>query len=230
MTTDLRRSRLRGFAVAAALAFAACAEDPPAAPPADDRLLVVDGITITLADTAPYVAFLDSFLPEGGRKAKVRRALEEYLLPLRLAQRAFATERAEQLRQARLLCEVATNAVELDQRSKLLPERHRGHLRRTAPKLPVAMFLFDPLRIGSVSEPLEVPMGFTVAASFDYLESALLIDDRVDALQVGFFTHDAGGWATWLVAEQQRIADTVTHVHPDYREAMPGWLHLPRQQ
>ena len=79
--------------------FAACRSE--AAP--ETRLLVVDGIEIQLADVAPYVAFLDSFLPEGGKKTKIHRVLEEHLIPLRLAQRAFPVERAALAERAKAL-------------------------------------------------------------------------------------------------------------------------------
>ncbi|MBX3462175.1 MAG: hypothetical protein KF830_03315 [Planctomycetes bacterium] len=211
-------------AALAALAAAGCTPDQ--AP--DDRLLVVDGIAITLADVEPYVAWMDAFLPEGGRKAKVLRVIDEHLLPLRLAQRAFPEQRQRLREQAQALCSVATNAHELDEQSRQIGDRSRRTVTRLTPRLPAAMFLFDPARTGAVSPPLEVPYGWIVAAAFDLTESALAIDDIVDALQVGFMTHDAESWGTWLRAERQRIAATVTHVHPDYREAMPEWLQLPR--
>lgn len=211
--------------VGAAFLFATCKE--PAAPPPKE-LLVVDGLTIELAELDPYVQFLDSYLPEGGRKAKVRRVLEEHLLPLHLARRAFAAERAEQFRRATDLCTVATNVAELEVQSKSVPDRTRKHWSRSQAKLPVAMFLFDPLHTGAVSPPLEVPHGWIVAAAYAIEQSALTVDDHVDALQVAFATHTADRWTEWVIAEQRRIADKVTFVHPDYREAMPPWLVLPK--
>ncbi len=216
-----------GLVVAVALlAGGGCSEKVPAN---DDRLLCVDGIEIKLSEVEPYVAFLDSFLPEGGHKGKILRVLDEHLLPLRLAERAFPAERKLALARATALTEVATNVVELDQRSQLLPERSRRNIARLQPWLPVAMFLFDPLRIGSVSPPIPVPRGFMVAAAFDLNDkSPVVLSDYVDALQVGFMTHDVETWVPWLAAEQKRIGELVTYVHPDYREAMPSWLQLPK--
>ncbi len=221
----LRHPRRCLAALVLAVVGTACGAD---AAPADDRLLVVDGITITLAEVQPYLTFLDSFLPEGGRKAKLLRVLDEHVLPLRLAQRAFPEQRRAALQRAADLCAVAGNAAELDAQSRLLPDRTRRNVTRLHPRLPVAMFLFDPLRVGSVSPPLEVPSGYVVAAAFDLQESALVLDDLADTLQVGFMTHDPTAWAAWLLAERQRVGAAVTHVHPDYREAMPEWLQLPR--
>lgn len=207
------------------LLLPACGDAPPAPP---TNLLVIDGIEITLAEVEPYVAFMDSYLPEGGRKAKVQRVLEEHLLPLHLARRGFAEQRQQQLEKALVLCSVATNAIELEEQSKLLHDRTRQVVTRIQPKLPVAMFLFDPLLTGSVSAPLEVPFGYIVATCHDIMQSAVALDDRADALQVAFATHPAGEWHDWIVTEQRRIANKVTWVHPDYREAMPPWLTLPR--
>jgi hypothetical protein len=47
-------------------------------------------------------------------------------------------------------------------------------------------------------------------------------------LQVGFVTHTAKDWGTWFAQEQQRIADTCTFVHPDYRDSLPDWIHPPK--
>ena len=223
---ERRRSvSCRPLALAALLATAGCSEAPQVA---TDRLLVVDGIEFTLADIEPYAAFLRSFVPETGTKTIVRIVLEEYLLPLRLAQRAFPDQRRDALARAQGLCDVATNATELDQQSRLMQARQRSNMSRRRPQLPVAMFLFDPLQVGAVSQPIEVPVGYVVATAFELHESALKIDDYVESLQVPFVTHDAAGWEAWLTAEKARVATRVTHVHPDYREAMPGWLQLPK--
>jgi len=223
---NARRTAIRhAVALAASLLAAACADEPAVA---GDRLLVVDGIEFTLADVAPYTAFLGSFVPESGEKTRVRLVLEEYLVPLRLAQRAFPDLRQRALARARGLCEVATNAAELDAQSHLLEQRQRGTMSRRRPQLPVAMFLFDPMKVGSVSEPIEVPVGYVVAAAFDLHESALMVDDYVDSVQVPFVTHDGAGWTDWLAAEKERVSTLVSYVHPEYRQAMPSWLQLPK--
>lgn len=219
----LRQSLL---VLVAAFAGSSCSEQAPAS---SDRLLAVDGIEISLREVEPYVTFLDSFLPEGGRKAKILRVLDEYLLPLRLAERAFPEQRRKALDSALALTAVATNAVELDERSQLLTNRSRHNLTRLLPPLPVAMFLFAPLRTGAVSPAIPVPNGYIVAAAFDLNDTApVALSDYVDALQVGFLTHERDDWTAWLEAEKKRIAPLVTYVHPDYREAMPAWLHLPK--
>lgn len=207
-----------------ALAFTSCHDDKP---PSKD-LLVVDGMTIELAELDPYVKFLDSYLPEGGRKAKVLRVVEEQLLPLHLGRRAFAAERQRLFENAMQLRAVAGNVTELEKQTVSMATKGRKRLTRNQSKLPIAMFLFDPLQTGSVSAPIEVPYGWVVAGCFGITEGAIAVEDIADALQVTFSTHGSQDWLAWLAAEQKRIADKVTFVHPDYREAMPQWLVLPK--
>jgi hypothetical protein len=214
------------FALGAALAalagaWSACREQPPA----ETRLLVLDGMEFQLADVDAYVAFLDSFLPEAGRKTKIQRVLDELLIPRALARRAFATER-EQLRQRALeLCKVATNVNELDQQTKQVSERRRAEVTRAHLPLPVAMYAFDPLLVGSVSEPIEVPQGFIVAGVFDLREaSQMALADYVDVLQIAFVHHRAADWKQWYQAEQARLADKATFVHPDHVHSIPQWI------
>lgn len=217
------------LAVLAGAVAASCSKSPPV-PPADEaRLLVIDGIEVRVAELTPYLAFFDSFLPEAGRKVKVQRVLEDHLLPLQLARRAFAEPRQKLLAEARQLGEVATNFYELEQQTTNVVYRKRLNLTRLKPRLPVSMFLFDPLRTGSVSAPIEVPQGWIVAAAFELHESPLTSDDYVDGLQVAFFTHSDQEWLDWYDAQKKLLADKVTFVHPDYREAMPTWIRLPER-
>lgn len=221
-----RRGQLAAALAAMAALLGACSKPAPA----ENRLLVLDGITFTLDDVAPYVAYYDAFLPEGGRKSKVLRALEDQLIPLRLAQRAFAAERAELKKQAEALATVATNALELEQQSQNVRDKRRSNLTRGTALLPVGMWAFDATRVGAVSQPLELPHGWIVVGLFDLRESpGLVMDDYVDALQVGFVTHPRIAFQEWCLAEQQRIADKATFVHPDYEHAMPPWLRVPKR-
>ncbi|MEO6598171.1 MAG: hypothetical protein ABIP94_25790 [Planctomycetota bacterium] len=223
----LRHLVAPAVAIALAISFSlhACGKS---APPAETRLLVVDGMEIELAEVMPYVEFLDSFLPELGRKTKIMRVLDDHVLPVHAARRAFAAERLEQLDRAEALSSVATNTAELEEKATLVKDQSRRGLTRLKALLPVAMFLFDPLKLGSVSPPIEVASGYFVVGCFDLTTSPLAIGDHVDALQVGFVTHSAAEWFRWFESEKERIATKVTFVHPEYRDAMPQWLVLPK--
>lgn len=201
-------------------------EPTPAAPLATDPLLVVDGITVTFGDVEEAVAFFDRLDPSPSRRTKMQRVLEEFTLPLLFARREFAAERQTQLAAAQALCSVVGNAVELQQRSTLGTSRHATVTPRDV-EIPIALFLFDPMHTGAVSPPLEVPQGFVVAGALDLQQSVVVPQDRCEAIQVGFLTHDAAAYARWLGELQQRLGDKATYVHPDYRAAMPQWLRLP---
>ncbi len=217
------------LAVAAALlgsvvTVTSCRGEGPAA---ETRLLVLDGIEITLAEVEPYVAFLDSYLPEGGRKTKIQRVLEDHVIPLRLAQRMFPEERRRQRESADALYAVAKNVAELEQQSALMRQKKRSEPTRTHVALPVGMFAFDPLHVGAVSPPLELPHGWVLAGVYELRQSpGLVVQDYVDLLQVGFLTHESPAWIELYRAEQQRLADKATFVHPDYVHAMPPWLRI----
>jgi formylglycine-generating enzyme required for sulfatase activity len=197
--------------------------------PAEERILVLDGLEIRRADVAPYLAFIDSFRPEVGWKTKVQMILDEHLIPLLAARRALGPERERMRQQAEALVSVADNVLELERRSEQLEHKRRMNLTRTMAKLPVGIYLFQPERTGGVSPPIEVPQGWFVVASYDLHESPLVLGDWVDALQVGFVTHTNKEWADWLDQEKLRLAGLATFVHPDYRDAMPAWIQLPNK-
>lgn len=221
-----RTSRSLLLLLAAASAFAAC-DDAPATPkPAPDVMLIVDGIEIKVAEVERYAAVLAATAPELSRKTVHRHLLENYVLPLRLAQREFAARRAELRQQAAALADVATNVLELEQRSTQLFAKRKSITRRQV-EPPVAEFAFDREKMGSVSGVLEVPHGFIVAGCYDILESAVVNEDVADLLQVGFSTHTNAEWSDWLRQTFEKIADKVTYVHPDHRESLPTWMKLP---
>lgn len=218
--------------VAAALVLAsgaavfACGDDR--APAAETRLLVLDGMTFTLDDVAPYVAFLDSFMPEGGRKTKIQKVLEEHLIPLRLAQRAFPAEREELRKRAADLRSVAGNIEELERHAAQLENKERFDITRLQAQLPAGMFLFDPLKVRSVSDPIELPQGFLIVSAYELHQSPVVVADYVDALEVPFVTHKRRQWRDWYEAQKSALAPTATFVHPDYRTAIPPWIQLPK--
>ena len=211
------------------LLLSACDSPPEPQPAEEQRLIVIDGITVTFEDVAPIVAWLDAFRPDGGRKAKVLNALMNHALPLALARRAFPEQRAQALQNAQALADVSTNIIELEKHSQLNKQKKRSKMARMQPKLAVAMFLFDPLQTGAVSEPIEVPEGYFVVSAYELTESQLAVGTFVDALQVAFVTHDAFEWQDWWLAEQQRIGEKATFVHPDYRDDLPRWIKIPEK-
>jgi len=223
------RANVLAAGLVLALLLGSCSKPPvlPPAPPAPgDVLLRLDGIDITFGDIEPYVKFLDEAMPEGGRLTKIQKVLQEFTVPLRLAQRAFPEQRRTMKQRAEHLHTVATNVLELEQQAAQQIIK-RQELTRGKADLPVAVFLFDPLMTGGVSGVIEVPRGYVVAAAHEIKEARTAVGDIVDAVQVGFFTHTPGDWETWKQLEQEAVAGKATYIHPDFRAAMPTWLKLP---
>jgi len=210
-----------------ALLLAGC--EPAAAPTGrdDPRLIEVDGIAVTFDELQPYYDWLTAYRPGLGVRTKYVWAMREHVLPLKLAEREFAAQRAEKLELAEGLCAVATNIRELEQRTELVTDKARSNLTRQSAVLPVAMFLFDELTLNAVSPPIPLPYGFFVVSAYERHDSQLVMADYVDALQVGFITHTALEWQKYWTAKRAEIGARVTFVHPDYRDDMPDWIQVP---
>ncbi|MGC6487079.1 MAG: hypothetical protein ACON4Z_05510 [Planctomycetota bacterium] len=204
-----------------------CEPSAPASDRSDPRLIEVDGVAITFEELQPYYDWLTQFRPGLGKRTKYVWAMREHVLPLKIAEREFAAERAEQLSLAEGLCSVATNVQELEQRAALVTDKTRSNLTRQSALLPVAMFLFDELTLNAVSQPIALPHGFFVVSAYERYESPLVMADYVDALQVGFITHTSLEWQKYWTAKRAEIGARVTFLHPDYRDDMPDWIRPP---
>ena len=225
MTT--RPSKPRAAAMLA-LALAACDGGAEKKAAADDaRLIEIDGVAITFEELQPYFDWLTEFRPGLGERTKYTWAMREHVLPLKIAQREFADERARQRALAEGLCSVATNIKELEQHAALITDKRRSDLTRQSAALPVAMFLFEDLTLNAVSQPIELPHGFFVVGAYDRHEGPLVMADYVDALQVGFITHTALDWHKYWSRKRQEIGSKVTFLHPDYQDDMPDWIQRP---
>lgn len=217
-------------------ACSGCSRDPEPAPqrglppethptPAT-KLLTIDGLDVTYGEVAPYVEFYDRIYPKWTLASKVRRALDAQVLPMRFAQRDFPTERKAMLAQAQSLCAVAGNAEELQQKAGDMAVRKELPMQRL--ELSLSLFLFDRLKLGAASPPIEVPQGYNVVGAFDIKAGGIASDDFVDFVQVPFYAQpDRDKWNEWLAATQQRCGARVTWVHPDFHDAMPPWVKLP---
>ncbi|MEC7723952.1 MAG: hypothetical protein VYD05_00460 [Planctomycetota bacterium] len=224
------RARRLCAAAAAALTLAACSGGDAPTPEDDPRLIVIDDITVTFEDLQPYYDWLTEFRPGLGVRTKYAWALREHVLPLKLAEREFPAQRAEQRELARGLCSVATNVMELEQRSALIKDKTRSNLTRQSALLPVAMFLFDELTLNAVSQPIELPHGIFVVSAYERHESPLVMADYVDALQVGFITHTSLDWQKYWIDKRAELGRKVTFLHPDYRDDMPDWIQPPQTE
>ncbi|MEY4672309.1 MAG: hypothetical protein RL148_93 [Planctomycetota bacterium] len=232
---DRHCSRPALAALAALCTLAACTREAATTPPvdgtsqplaADTLLLTLDGIEFRWGDAAAPIAFYDSVYPQWSLRTKLRKVLEDHLVPLRLAQRAFPELRAEQLQKARAMQSVCGNALELARKAEGMHHR-RGEVGLQVVEVPVAMFLLDRAKLGSVSDPVELPQGYMLCGALDLREGGVVGDDLVDAVQVPFQTHDHPTFRKWLDEQQAALATKASFVHPEYRNAMPVWLKLP---
>jgi hypothetical protein len=228
-------ARPRGWLAAATLAALAavpacskCSTEPtpkPAAttPKPTDPLLVLDGITITFGDVQSGVDYFDTLQTEVSRRTKMQRVLEEFTLPLLFARREYASQRAQMLERAKAFASVAGNSFEVEERGK----DRNGERRTVTPRdveIPIAQFLFDQSHIGARSEPIELPQGYVVVASFNIDQGGIATADRCDAVQVPFYTHTRAEYREWLRQLQDSLPKKLTYFHPDYRDALPPWL------
>lgn len=222
-----RRVTTRSALALSALLAVGCAPEQRSSERGDPRLIEVDGISITFEELQPYFDWLTRYRPELGVRTKYVWAMREHVLPLKLAEREFAAQRAEQRALADGLCSVATNINELEQRTQLVSDKSRSNLTRQSAMLPVAMFLFDELTLNAVSQPISLPHGYFVVSAYERHESPLVMADYVDALQVGFITHTALEWQLYWTQKRAEIGAQVTFLHPDYRDDMPDWIQPP---
>ena len=223
----------RGIATIAAIATMAVLANACSSkkhPKDDPRLLVIDGIEVTFAELQPYFDWLTSFRPELGIKTTYIWALRDHMLPLKIAQREFATERQQQLELAQGLRSVSSNIYELEKRAKLIDHKIRSNLTRQSAMLPVAMWLFDEQHTNAVSPPIELAQGYFVVSSYEFYPSPMAMTQYVDALQVGFVTHTSKKWRVWWENKQLTLGKKVTFVHPDYRDDLPEWMDLPKNK
>lgn len=200
------------------------APEPGLAP--EDLLLVVDGVSVHWADVSPQVAWLEGLAPEYSLRKKIQKALSDHAIPVLFARRDFPEQRRQQFELAQTLRAASGNVEELRKNAVDRPML-QSRLSVGNVELPVAAFLFDPARVGSVSDPIEVPAGYLLVGCLDLTRTQVPMEDTCECVQVGFVTHDAAAWREWESALRDRIADRVTYVHPDYRLAMPPWLDLP---
>jgi hypothetical protein len=209
---------------------AACADDygDPAAWPAG-LVLQVDGLQVWEHEVAPLVSYLASVDRRAGRRTRLAAILSAHLLPLKLAQRAFAAERAA----LRPRCEALRRAVdnggfpELVAKGRVVPGASHLRLGRHELPLPLQSYAFAAENLGQTSPVLEVPQGFALIATEHLAPGTSRADDLADVFQVPFYSHSPDDFAAWLRGAQAAVAGRVEYVHPDYRDALPPWLDPP---
>lgn len=210
------------------LILCACGpEDQPSPPPG--VVLEVDGLEITAEELAQFDDYFESLDPTMGRNYRTREFLDQFVLPLRLAQRAFPEDRAEKRQRATVLAEAIGNGgySALVERGEVYGGYKPDHpYSRNDLPLPVARFVFDENHLFQVSPPIEVAQGFALIATYRLMQGISTVQDRAEVYFVPFYTLDSSQFATWYEVQKDRIRNRVTYVHPDYRQALPSWFVL----
>lgn len=193
-------------------------------------ILVVDGLSFTRQQVEEFFPWLHSVHSRSGRNLLAQYVLGDYLIPVALARREFRALRDEQQQRAATLRKVIGNGgyPELVARGQAFGG-FAPHPPVQSPRLalPLQRWAFDVENLGQVSPPLEVPEGFALIAAADVRTGVTRLEDTAEVFLVPFYTHTAAETKRWLDQRREAIADRVTWVHPEWRDALPPWLHLP---
>lgn len=221
---------LAALAPLALLGLCVCKRDP--APPARPAgvVLEIDGLTIERREIEEWYPYLESIEPRLGHKTRIRAILANHVLPQRLAARAHWQRRAELRLKAEGLARLATNYTDLMALAQKSEEpEHRGY----APARPfaysdlpyaLARAVLDEQRLGQVQGPIETPQGFAVLSTKRIIKGTMTPENLAESYVVLFYTHDAKGFAEWLLPAQSSAAGRVTYVHPEFADALPDWI------
>jgi len=199
--------------------------DPPA--PHTDVALEFDGLQIHEQEIAPLRDYVRSIDGRSGQLTMIGGILDSFLIPLKLAQRAWPEERAAQRELALGLVSAVGNEgyPGLVQKGRAVAGEPEAELKtRNDLPLPLQAWAFDQQKIGQVSPVIETPQGFAVISTYRIIEGRTRDGDTAEVYQVSFYTHGAKAFADWYYAERTSVAGKVTHVNEDYRRALPPWI------
>jgi hypothetical protein len=227
---QLRPPLTRGAAAAVLLLVGGgCSRAPAPGPaPADPELaLAFDGLRVTRAELMDLVPYFESIDRRLGRKHLLRQILEQDVIPLRLAQRDLARERAPLRERAQALHRVVGTGgfpeLVVKGRPYGVHRPEQGWLRSELPHA-VARHAFDEARLGQLSPVLELPQGYALVATSEIRPGATTALDRADACLVTFYTHDAAAFGRWLDGARRKLHTTLTWVSPDLADVVPDYL------
>ncbi len=216
------------FLVGATVWLAACDDTKPA-PPRVGVVLEIDGIEIRETELDELLAYVQASGDRLGKSFAARVVLDSHVLPLRVAQRALAPQRAELRAKAEGLRRSVMDSGGADPQLRakgaiMGGEASRGLVSRAGMDLLQAAWCFPPENLGLVSPVLELPRGFCVMSVSDQQPGIELSGDLVNAYQVPFYTHERREFEAWWAEQKQLLRDKLTYVNPDYVDALPPWI------
>jgi hypothetical protein len=210
-------------------AWAACDERTPAPALRPGVVLEVDGLVIEESELAPLLVYVRSSGDRLGRSFATKAVLDRHVLPLRVAQREFAAERAALRAKAEAMRRSVMDSGGADPQLRakgalMGGEATDGLAARSAMELVQADWCFDADNLGVVSPVLEVPRGFCLMSVSDHQPGIERSGDLVNAYQVPFYVHTRVEFETWWHEQKRRLRGKLTYVNPDYQDALPAWL------
>jgi len=218
-----------GTVLGAVLPIGCDGEKPPTEPPApSDPVIQVDGIVITRGEVEGYNDYFRDLDPTMGRDHCTRILLDQFLLPLKFAQREFAAQRQVQRERARSLAnslgESAGHDALLERTGKNRDAEKKANAIRQELPLPEQRWLFADENVGRVSPVLETAQGFSLVAAAEKIPGMTKAFDRADVLLVRFYTHRSRAYAQWRSDLRQRVQELAPDkklIHPEFRDAFP---------
>lgn len=202
-------------------------ENEPAPTAPEGLVLEFDGLRIWEHEVEPLRQYIAGIDRRAGRITVLTMLLDDYLIPLKAAQRAFAEQRAAKRELAEGLARAVGNEgyMGLLQKGRAVAgEEPDTFSTRIDLPLPLAQWAFADDNLGQVSPVLETPQGFSIISTEQIDRGTTRRDDLAKVYQVSFHTHDPEAFSKWYSAIRTELASTVTYVHPDYRRALPPWM------
>ncbi len=218
-----------GVALAASGVLWTCDQRTEPQPQKDPVVLRVGGLEVRQSEIAAFEAYVEKLDPTMGKMARKRAILDLSVLPLKLAQRDFPKQRAEQRSRAEALAQALGNSAGYDDlvsQSKHLPgARLQQGLVHRVMSMAEARWAFADEHVGRVSPILETPRGYSILATLDKRPGPTMHYDAVDVWVAPFYTHaDRRSYLEWLTRAKASLVGRLTFIHDDYKEALPYWL------
>lgn len=210
------------------VAAAACADESRTPPEPPTGLAVeFDGLRIWDHEVEPFRRYVEAIDNRAGHLTLLGGILDGFLIPLKMAQRAWHEERETQRERAEGFARAVGNEgyPGLVQKGRSLAgEPTTDRITRNDLPLPLAVWAFDKEKIGQVSPVIETPQGFAIVSTYKIVDGRTSNADTAEVYQVSFYTHGAKDFSDWYFAERVKLAGKVTHVGDDYRRALPPWI------
>ncbi len=202
----------------------------PAALPDEEVVLRIGELSVTAGEVHAFDDWLNRLDPRIGRETRLKSVLDEFVLPIAAARRAFPELRQVQREAAEALARVVGSGglAQLRETAAGIPDAaDLDRVHPTKMPFPVSNFAFNAENVLAVSPPIEVPRGYWIVSTDEYREGLSSTDDRILVFRVPFMTHSEADFNEWWFQTRQELGQQLEFVHPDYKNALPYWVQQP---